>query len=490
MQTTRFLSLENLNFSYRAKPVLRDINFTIEQGQQWAVLGANGSGKTSLAKIICKQLDHISGNYWQCDTLTQRGTAYVCFEAQKSLWERDKKLDMSEFSANAQDAGTTVQQLLEPVGDTTQRNYWIEQLGLTALQHRGLRFISTGEMRKTLLAQGILARPVLLVLDNPLDGLDKHSQQTMRSAIDELLQSEQAVLLLCRQSEDIPQNISHVLVLDGGRVVASGERDAVLADAEVQALLNPPVTPFGELPQAAARPYQLAPDQTLVEMHDVSVSYGNTQVLNHVNWCVKPGEHWQISGPNGCGKSTLLSLITGDNHKAYGQNISLFGRRRGSGESVWDIRQKFGQLDNALHINWPSGTGVLDTVISGFFDTSGLYDNWTDAQKSIAVAWLCALGLNDYQQRRFDELSFGIQRLVLLARAMVKSPAVLVLDEATLGLDGHHRRLLLTAVDHIADNADTHIMFISHTQGEAPVCINRWLEFVAGDDGFAVTTHA
>ena len=198
------------------------------------------------------------------------------------------------------------------------------------------------------------------------------------------------------------------------------------------------------------------------------------------------GQRGLIVAPPGCGKTTLLSLITGDNHKAYGQDITLFGVRRGSGESVWDIKQKFGLLDTQLQLNFARGMRVVEVVVSGFFDTIGLYDEWGDAQRTCAEHWLSALGLADLHRESFDALSFGLQRMVLLARAMVKSPVILLLDEPTLGLDGHHRKLMLRAIDHIAANSDTQIIFVSHSAGDTPACINQHLRFEPRDDGFEV----
>jgi molybdate transport system ATP-binding protein len=151
---------------------------------------------------------------------------------------------------------------------------------------------------------------------------------------------------------------------------------------------------------------------------------------------------------------------------------------------VWDIKQKFGQLDTQLQLSFARGMRVVEVVVSGFFDTIGLYDEWGDTQRNGAQQWLCALGMADYLHENFDALSFGLQRMVLLARAMVKSPIILILDEPTLGLDGHHRKLMLRAIDHIARNSDTQIIFVSHSAGETPACINQHLSFEPSDEGF------
>lgn len=273
-------------------------------------------------------------------------------------------------------------------------------------------------------------------------------------------------------------------MLDRGRVVCAGGAEKVLDSAPVRELMNPAPPALQTLPPAGRRPYQLVPGHALLELRGVNVRYGDITVLQDLDWTLRPGQHCSISGPNGSGKTTLLSLINGDNHQAYGQDITLFGRRRGSGESVWDIKQKFGLLSTQLHLNHVRGMRVLEVVVSGFFDTIGLYDDWGDQQRQIADQWLQALGMSGMGREPFDTLSFGMQRMVLLARAMVKSPVILLLDEPCLGLDGHHADIILQAVDHIAENSDSQVLFVSHSAGETPICINQWLEFVPGSKGF------
>ncbi len=480
------LSLQAVNLVYRSRPALRQLDWELQAGQHWACVGPNGSGKTSLARVLSHQASHFSGDYQSAPALEEQGIAYVCFEQAQALCARDRKLDDSEYRADAADPGTRVRDAILGGREPDQHfQDWVARLRLGHILDRGLRFISTGEMRKTLLVRALLSEPALLILDSPLDGLDRASQQAMQEAIDELLAGERSLLLLCRQLEDVPAGVSHLLVLHEGRVLCSGERESVLSRGDVQALMHPPPPPLGTLPPPAPRSYSI-PEGPLLELRAVSVAYGDLQVLRGLDWRLERDQHCCVSGPNGCGKTTLLSLITGDNHKAYGQDITLFGRKRGSGESIWEIKQKYGQLDTQLQLNFARNMKVVEVVVSGFFDSVGLFDDWGDVQRRSAEQWLAALGLGAYIRDSFDTLSFGLQRMVLLARAMVKSPLILLLDEPTLGLDGTHRRLLLNAVDHIAANSDTQIIFVSHSAGDNPACINQQLRFEADGDGFRV----
>jgi len=197
------------------------------------------------------------------------------------------------------------------------------------------------------------------------------------------------------------------------------------------------------------------------------------------------GQHTLIEGPNGCGKSTLLSLINGENHMAYGQEVYLFGKKRGSGETIWNVKTRFGVVSNEMHNRYAKGWRVLEVVISGFFDSVGLYDESGASERRCAMDWLQALNIEALASEHYDGISFGQQRLVLLARAMLKHPNVLILDEPCVGLDDAHKELIFALVDLIADTTDTHILYVSHTQGERPRCINQCIHFRS--DGIVIS---
>jgi molybdate transport system ATP-binding protein len=257
------------------------------------------------------------------------------------------------------------------------------------------------------------------------------------------------------------------VVSSGPRALFNSSIDNAIADDASQPL-PPPLT------RAKAVPLDAAP----IDMRGVSVSYNDEAVLTDIHWRLERGQHCCISGPNGAGKSTLLNLITGDNHKAYGQPLWLFGRKRGSGETVWELKANCGIVNTPLQLNHLGRQRVLEVVASGLYDTIGLYQNCSGREKELTLEWIHAVGLDELAQHRFDQLSFGEQRMALLARAMVKSPPLLILDEPCLGLDLAHRQKFLALVDRIARQGYTQILFVSHVPEDLPACINQWLQLI------------
>ena len=482
------LSLKDVSFSYRYKPALKNISFEIKAGEQWVCLGRNGAGKSSLATILSGRNTAYSGTYNLAPTLEERGVQIVSFEEARDLRSRERKLDISEFNENAFDPGTTVRDLLRSIEiDPEESLRWITIIGIKHILDRGIRFISTGEMRKVLLAKAILKKPGLIILDNLMDGLDVVSQKSMRALLEDLIDEKWCLLVLCRQPEDVPKKATHILILEKGVLFKKGERNLILSDTYATNLMRKPALRFDRLPSTLNRKSLPPMTGPLLSLESVSVRYGEVQVLKDINWEFKSGQHCHIYGPNGCGKTTLLSLILGDNQKAYGQNIRIFGKLRGSGESIWDIKEKFGQVGTELQLDFVRQMKTLEVVVSGFFDTIGLYKNHNDYQKRHALEWLKIFQIQQFKNTAFDDLSFGIQRMILIIRAMVKSPAILVLDEPTLGMDSYNRKIVLEAIDHIAENSQTQIIFISHSLGERPRCINQELHFKPSGNAYTIS---
>ena len=202
--------------------------------------------------------------------------------------------------------------------------------------------------------------------------------------------------------------------------------------------------------------------KALIKLNGVSVHYHERQILNSINWTIKAGEFWQLKGPNGSGKTTILTMINGDNPKAFGQNIELFGRRKGTGESVWEIKKRIGYFTPSMMELFKRRHTAEQMVISGFHDSIGLYHRPSEIQKHVANEWLKVLGLADKGSRAFVDLSQVHRRMVLIARAMVKHPPLLILDEPSTGLDDKSAALLSALINKIADESQTAILYVSH----------------------------
>ena len=475
-------------------------DFTVMTGEHWCVFGPNGVGKTSLARLLAGQMRE-SGFYVKYGLNNEDGVDFdpkldihlVSFEEQQRLWQRDDRVDISEYSESAQDQGTSVETLIRSSRHPQQQDESVftelmNELALQPLRKQGIRFLSSGQMRKAMLARALYAHrgetPQLILLDDPLESIDRESRQPIEACISRFLTGRNASLQFSRRQQDIPAHATHMAVMMDMQIAAQGPRPEVEKSAAYRSVLARAPAKLKTLP-TASRPAEAATVGTepLIELCDVSASYGEKRILSNINWRMLPRHHVLIEGPNGCGKSTLLSLIDGENHKGYGQELYLFGRRKGSGEAVWDIKARFGLVSNELHNKYVKGWRILEVVVSGFFDSVGLYDNSGSTETTAAMAWLKAFGIADLQRHYYHELSFGLQRLVLLARAMVKEPAILVLDEPCVGLDDYHRQLILQTLDLIAALTATRLIYVSHVVGEQPQCINQRLGFVPSAAG-------
>ncbi len=463
------------------------LSWQLGHGEQWAIVGRNGAGKTALSNLLGSRLAIASGQLHYAPGFDPtRDIAYVGFELQKQLCDRDQRLDISEFSAAAFDPGTTARQAIlqgRPAPDDMEQQ--CRRYRLEALLETGIRYLSSGEMRKVLLMRGLLQQPQLLILDDPLEGLDRVARPELARMLQDAIDAGQQVLLLTRHKRHLPRAITHILLLENLHAVASGPRPWVIATREWSDLFPPlPALPDALPPPAVGYAvYQPHRGLDPIAGHHLTATYQGKTVLRGVDLVLRQGEHLAIRGPNGCGKSTLLNLICGENHKAYGQQLKLYGRLRGSGETLWQVKALFGVVSNQVQAKYVGGWNALEVVISGFYHSVGLYRDAGASEGKTALAWLHALHLDDLANQPFATLSYGQQRLVLVARAMVTRPPILVLDEPCTGLDDYNRDCVLQLLDFIAANSTTQILYVSHLADETPSCINRVLEFRPHRDG-------
>ena len=407
--------------------------------------GPNGSGKSTAARMLAARMD---------------GAELLSAESQQAFYEAELARDESNFQ-EAVDAGTTVGALL---GADARAHPLVHGFRLEALWNRGYRLLSTGEARKVLLLASVLRAPPLLVLDDPFEGLDVASCTELAQAI--LQASTQgAVLVVGTFAPDhLPFPIDalrEVIVIEQRAVVFRGSAPEWQARAREERRSHPlPPVHVGSFYAAAD------PNVPLVDLVRGRVAYGDEVVFSDLDFRVMPGEHTLVQGPNGSGKSSLLEMISGDHPQAYANDLHLFGRRRGTGETVWDIKKNVGVVSARMHRDYRVAGTVEEVLLSGLFDSIGVYVAPEPSHRARARAWLTWLDLDMAPSASFRELSFGQQRLVLIARAAIKVPPLVIMDEPTAGLDDDNRRRVLELIVSLCTQRASTVLVVTHRDDE------------------------
>ncbi len=453
---------------------LKDLNWELNTDEVWAIAGTNGSGKSALAAALAGEGEVVSGVLDGCP----ERISIVSLEAQAALIERERLRDDSDITDKVSE-GTLVSELLDEVYPDQQLLVrLIEAFQLEPLLSRGFRKLSTGESRKVLLTRALTSQPDLIVLDEPFEGLDNKTLLMVRDILCDLAKTTQMVLVFNRFDE-IPDFVTHIAFIEKGQIlhqVSATDEIAVTGMRQLLHLKNreinfPAADPAEEVPS-------LLPDDPLVRIQKASIHYQDNTVFEDLDWCIFPGEHWQLTGPNGSGKTCLLNLITGDHPQCYSNDILVFGYQRGNGESIWDIKQHIGYVSTSLQWEYRVSISLENVIISGFYDSIGLYNKATDRQKEIARQWLEQLGLQDRADHPFNKMSYGDQRLLLIARAMVKHPHLLILDEPCLGLDDLNRQLVLALIEKICVGKETTVIYVNHHAEDKIDGINQMLNLL------------
>jgi molybdate transport system ATP-binding protein len=501
-------SFENAALRVGERVLLEGLSWRVREGEHWAVLGPNGSGKTTLLRAALGDVAVVRGSFRSFPALDGGPGAewnppigWVSFELHRQLVAREESLEAARWFRADLDGACTAGELLRELGSAyAGREAWIGQLvglfELGPLLPRPFRSLSTGEIRRLMVARALVRRPRLLALDEPFDGLDEGSRRLLTGALGGLVGTGLQLLLASHREEELIPEISHVIALRGGRVLWQGPRRRALTPRSLRRLYGAeagapdrpraeaaapgfaPATggggPSGRPRDGAAEP------EPLVQMREVSVRYGAQVVLGGLSWTMRRGESWCVQGPNGSGKTTLLSLVCGDHPQAYANDIRLFGVPRGSGESVWDIKRRIGLLSTEFQIAYRRAASGLEVVVSGFHDSIGIYERPRPAEVASARELLERLGLGELAGRDFAELSGGQQRLLLLARAVVKRPELLVLDEPCQGLDPANRSRIVALIDRIVAGTGAGLIYVSHHRDELPRCLTHLLELPGG----------
>lgn len=476
-------------------------SWVMEKHQHWAVVGQTGSGKTTWVKGLCRKLPLVSGQilfYFDAEDPAKgrpytlpKEVAVLSAETHQDFLRPYAEYHQARWQSFEGDEAPTPASLFAslspPPGRLAEIVSWLQ---IEPILNRKILHLSHGESRKVLIARLWLENPRLLILDDPYTGLDRETRAHLEEAIGAMLrQGEPQVLFVTARPAEIPAGIRNVLWIKDRQVAARGEREAVLAQVNAEPASSPGLPRFrktGAFEGGMARfsralaqnPLLACPE--IIKMRSVSVSYAGIQVLRDVSWTVRPGERWALQGRNGAGKSTLLSLILADNPQAYTNAIDLFGRRRGSGESIWEIKRNIGWVSPELHVYYPKTATCQDVVRSGFFDSAGLYHTCTPQQKAAATGWLQTFELEALAGLPFARLSAGQQRQALLARALVKNPPLLILDEPCQGLDDAHRRYFVDLLDQLCAHTPLTLIYVTHVEEELPAAITHRLRLERG----------
>jgi molybdate transport system ATP-binding protein len=475
--------------------ILKNISFSLRHDESLAITGHSGSGKTTLAKLIAGEYVPTAGSFWVSPELktvmVDQQDHFATLSGQRSVYYGQR------YEYQGVEHSPSIRGYLQKIAGSHHNPddevaTVMKQMGIDRIADRHLMQLSNGERKRTQLAAALLQKPDILILDQPFVGLDAPAREMLGQLLVQLKDKGTRLVLIC-SPEHIPPRIDRVLELRNGEIGCFVERHKY----------SPPVDPgpnnrsFND--ELIARlPQNQEEFEFAVKMRSVNVTLNNRPILKGIDWTVRKGERWALLGHNGAGKTTLLSLITADNPQGYTNNLVLFDRQRGSGESIWDIKKRIGYVSPELHLYFLRGSGIFNTIpglgaapvynaltcadviISGLHDQIGSVTNPTSYEENLAKHWLTALQMGHLPERPFVHASLGEQRALLLARALVKTPSLLILDEPCQGLDPGQTREFIALLDELCPRLGTTLIYVTHYREEIPTCVHNVLELEEG----------
>ena len=457
-------------------------HWLIEQGQHWCLLGTTASGKSRLAGFLvsCSETKSINDQ-----PVLPHHCLCVGFESQQEQFEAELRDDDTDFMDRIDYGHTGMELLKESGADNAAVKKIAIKFGITPLLTKGFRMLSSGETRKLLIVRALLSHPDILILDEPFDSLDPASRLHLSTFL-ESVKDEQNMIICVNRLNDIQPWQSHVALMHKGKMLLQGEREKILRESVIRPLYHFDSKQEIYLPPAPAQPGKFTP---LLSFDRSRVRYAEIIQFQNLSWVLNPGDHTTITGPNGAGKSTLLQLISGDHPQCYNNGVTVFGYLRGSGESIWDIKKHLGIISGSLHQDYRVPGSALSVVTSGLYDSIGIYCSVSEKEKHLALQWLGIVGLEEKAAISFRQLSWGEQRLVLIARSLIKHPPLLLLDEPTLGLDDQNRFMVLACLEKIAELGVSTMLFVSHREDEHLPLFHHWLVFEPDTEALYTVRH-
>lgn len=478
------LSAKALTVQQGQHIILQSISFGIFAGEQWAVVGPAGCGKTTLLKALAGR-QHFTGQLNFSQEYVGARRKVVLVEQQhyfKNLTNTSNFYYQQRFnSQDAHDAMTVEEDLQIAVSKNTlakeELNALTELFDLKKLFAEKLIQLSNGENKRLQIVKALLLQPAFLLLDNPFIGLDVKSRQTLEEVL-AAIAKKGIYIIMVTSADRMPFFITNVLLFRKNNTYTT---ETIIPEKWNESHKNV-VSKFSfdhALLQQLTQTNRNVLFEYAVRMKNVNIQYDH-KILDNINWEVRKGERWSLSGANGSGKSTLLSLVNADNPQAYANEIYLFDRKRGTGESIWDIKKKTGFVSPELHLYFDKRTNCFDVVASGLFDTIGLFRKLNEQQSTVVAKWMQLLKVEHLSRKFLEQLSNSEQRLVLLARALVKNPPLLILDEPCQGLDEEQSNLFIQIVNEICVKGNKTLIYVSHYVDEIPGCVTNFIKLENG----------
>jgi molybdate transport system ATP-binding protein len=481
-----FLLLEKVGVIVNGAVCLKGLSLTLEESSCWAIIGPSGSGKSLLGEVLkgrhffsgrIETSFGMRGEFYKHVSLVEQRAQFSDLNNRRQFYYQ-QRYNASD-AENSITAGEDLQRAEK--GTVNKQGFFSKEkllhfLELEKILEEPLIQLSSGELKKLQILKALIWNWKLLILDQPMTGLDSEMRGKVDRIFRELAIQGKNIILITNPNE-IPAWITHIALLRKGELLAAGPAKEIMpliAGVEFADLSNPAKLPY----EGPGEDFSKA--EQLVFLNKVNVSYGQKKVLHNISWEIKKGEKWSLSGPNGSGKSTLLSLICADHPQAYANEIILFGKRRGTGESIWDIKSKIGFLSAELHAYFDPGVTCFEAIASGFFDTIGLFRPLSEADHRLVLNWLELISLEPIRNKFLSSLSPGQQRLVLLARAMIKNPQLLILDEPCQGLDPSQARELRGLVDLYCETPGSSLIYVTHYREEVPSAVSHFLVLDGG----------
>jgi len=440
MQKKILIDLKNITIKLSDTFLLPDTSFSVHKGDNFVVTGENGSGKTSLMKVLTSEIPVCRGSIFRNHKLPlSKNIAYLSFENLKKILKKEALTEEAEYYSGKLLKKDALEHFLSNDDSVFKQ---------TNLKSKKITDLSSGELRKFQIIKALENKPEILILDEPFDGLDSGSEKKLKLLISSLSFSDTVLFLVTHKPEDIElEKFMHIHV--------SGNKVEFYKKYQWNLNLKKHLPDLGKF---VYHKKKFNPE-IIADIKNADVFYDDRIILKNINFSISSGE-------NGCGKSTLLSLITGDHLQSYSNKIEIFGKKRGTGESLWDIKEKIGFVSPDFHLKYNKDIETYKVLLSGYFDFVGLYQKPDEKQIKNACFILNEFGLSDLYSRNFNKLSYGQQRLILILRSLIKNPELIIMDEPCHGLDKYHRELVLKIVRTICLIKHKALVYVTHSDDE------------------------